>query len=183
MNLGKFYVFEGIDGTGKSSTLKELKEYTKEIWYTQEPYSKVYYEMIKRSNDPWVKAYFFAMDRYEHIRDVIEPELDMGDVVCDRYVYSNYVYQISEGCDYEWLKSMQPDNLIKPDKIFYFVADEVDIIKRMSKRGEIPLTKHQINRLDQLYHLVLFDVPTQVVNTSLFEKDDVVDYVLKGLKI
>ena len=102
---GCFIVFEGLDGSGKSTQVRDLgsklqkKKY--EVITTQEPTNKnVIGSLLKRilynneSVPDEVLALLFAADRAHHTINTIIPGLEEGSIVIsDRYVYSSLAYQ------------------------------------------------------------------------------------------
>lgn len=103
---GKFLVFEGCEGSGKSTQLRMLAEYLEEIGVnfimTREPGGNPISEDIRKiilngKNTAMCdecEALLYAAARIQHLKEVIEPALAAGKlVVCDRYVYSSLAYQ------------------------------------------------------------------------------------------
>lgn len=105
-------VLEGLDGAGKSTQVKLLKEYIqskgKQLRYLHFPRfdAPVYGDLIAKflrgdfgainQVHPQLVALLFAEDRRE-ASTMIREWLDDGDVVLlDRYVYSNIAYQCSK---------------------------------------------------------------------------------------
>lgn len=100
---GNFIVFEGIDGSGKSTVVDNLAQKVDNSIKTQEPsdgyYGKKLRESLKEEDSPddgLGDFFMFMADRYQHIQDVIKPSLQEGKTVfCDRYNDSTLVYQRS----------------------------------------------------------------------------------------
>lgn len=103
---GAFIVFEGGEGTGKSTQAAlladRLRGMAHEVVLTREPGGSPVAEAIRElllsdaldGSDPWCEAMMFAAARADHTAAVIEPALDCGAVVvCDRFVDSSVVYQ------------------------------------------------------------------------------------------
>lgn len=100
---GKFIVFEGCEGVGKSTQLHLLKEYLEKTGqkavFTREPGGTPVGEKIRslllgEEMSAESEALLFAAARCEHIDKVILPALERGElVVCDRYVDSSIAYQ------------------------------------------------------------------------------------------
>ena len=101
-----FITFEGIEGTGKTTQIQNVKEYFeskgKEVFLTLEPGgSRVGQELRKMllhvdNSDltPITELFLYLADRAQHISQVIRPELEAGKVVlCDRFADSTIVYQ------------------------------------------------------------------------------------------
>lgn len=154
---GKFIVIEGLDGTGKTSILKELKKiYNGPAVFTREPggtdcpiAEKIRNLIINNDLDPLTEAYLFAASRANHTQKIKE-WLDSGkDVICDRYVYSSLYYQgvmrklgISNVCEI----NNQAMFDIEPDIVFYLTVSEEERKKRMENRkGLDRLDKESMN--------------------------------------
>ena len=108
----KFFVIEGVDGAGKSTQLKLLRDFFSEKGYecdylhcprTEAPY---FGELIARflrgefgtinEVDPYLVAMLYAGDRKD-ASEMIRNWLNEGKVVLlDRYTYSNIAYQCAK---------------------------------------------------------------------------------------
>ena len=123
---GVFIVFEGIDGSGKSTHIKllaeELRRRELQVLETSEPSRDRIGTFIRRYAErngdrltPETETLLFSADRYEHVKQVIIPALERGVIVIsDRYFYSSIAYQGAAGIDLEWIREMnrfapQPD--------------------------------------------------------------------------
>ena len=115
---GVFIVFEGIDGSGKSTHIKALAEELRGRGYsvltTSEPskdrignFIRNYAERNEGRLTPETEALLFAADRFEHVMTIIEPALKRGRIVIsDRYLYSTIAYQGAGGLDLDWIREM-----------------------------------------------------------------------------
>lgn len=103
---GLFIVFEGADGSGKSTQLRLLAEYLERGGVvpvrTREPGGDAVAEQIRdllldKSNaqmDAVTEALLYAAARASHVRQTLKPALAEGKVVlCDRFLLSSYAYQ------------------------------------------------------------------------------------------
>lgn len=101
---GRFIVFEGLDGSGKTTQLfnlrRKLLDENINCVEEREPSFNIIgiiaREAIKKrySFDANTLALLFAADRAEHIKDDLLPALDSGiSVLCDRFFFSNLAYQ------------------------------------------------------------------------------------------
>lgn len=102
---GAFVVFEGGDGTGKSTQARLLAEWLRsegghEVVLTREPGATpvgVRLREVLLHGDPVAgraEALLFAADRAHHVASVVRPALERGDiVVSDRYIDSSVAYQ------------------------------------------------------------------------------------------
>jgi dTMP kinase len=136
----KLFVIEGVDGAGKSTQIKLLKEYVTEKGYlceylhfprTDAPY---FGELIARflrgefgslnDVDPYLVAMLYAGDRKD-ASDMIRRWLSVNKIVLlDRYTYSNIAYQCAKLHDkksqeslQKWILSLEFDHfsIPKPD--------------------------------------------------------------------
>ncbi|MDO8599861.1 MAG: dTMP kinase, partial [bacterium] len=102
---GKFIVFEGNDGSGKTTHSKRLvdllqKSGVRVIW-TREPGGIKELSPLRSlaldervAVDGLSQLYIFTTDRRLHLLLVVEPNLQAGtDVYCDRFDGSTIVYQ------------------------------------------------------------------------------------------
>ena len=110
-------VLEGLDGAGKSTQVKKLREYLESIFgsleYIHFPRydAPVYGELISRflrgdfgSNEtvhPQLVALLFAEDRHGAAPEMKRVLTSGGTVLLDRYVYSNIAYQCAKLKDAE----------------------------------------------------------------------------------
>ncbi len=117
---GKFIVFEGCEGAGKSTQMRLLSEYLKEKdvahVVTREPGGGEISEAIRKIilNGKFTEmtdeceALLYAAARVQHLADTVEPALRRGDtVLCDRYIFSSYAYQgYGRGLDMRFLRDI-----------------------------------------------------------------------------
>ena len=173
---GKLIVFEGIDGSGKSTQFKLLcqrleKENVqfKKIVFPQ--YSEPSSALIRMylngefGNDPEaVNAYaassFYAVDRYaSYIQKWREYYLGGGIIVTDRYTTSNAVHQGSKLAGskrtafFKWLYEYEFEllKLPKPDLVIYMDVPLEVSLAQMKKREEETHTHGDIHETDTEY--------------------------------
>ena len=144
---GVLIVFEGTDGTGKSTQLQLLSRYLQDKGYpvitTREPTEGQYGQRIRelyvnRSKYTQEEELeLFLADRREHVRELLAPALTQGKVIlCDRYFLSTAAYQGARGFDPEdilKLNHFAPD----PDLALLFQVPLDTGLKRItSGRGD-----------------------------------------------
>jgi dTMP kinase len=148
---GVFIVFEGIDGSGKSTQIKRLatrliKE-KHDVYQTFEPsdgpVGKLVREMLKGKVeiDQRTIASLFAADRTDHLvnkRSGIADKVKNGQtVLCDRYYFSSYAYH-SQYVDMDWVIQSNVINadILRPDLNIFIDVDPDDCFKRLEKRQD-----------------------------------------------
>ena len=151
MELGKFIVFEGIDGSGKSTQLELLAEALKKRGIkcskTLEPtygmVGSVLHDILsgKISADPKVTASLFVADRLDHILnkdDGVLKRIKNGEtVLCDRYYFSSYAYQ-SVDVPREWVISANSlaAETLRPDAVIFVDVSAEVAMERITKNRE-----------------------------------------------
>jgi dTMP kinase len=141
---GWFIVFEGVDGSGKSTQIEllsmKLRDQGVDHVLEREPsdggigrFIRHYAEAGDRYLQPESEALLFTADRFEHSRR-IEQTLEQGiTVVCDRYYHSTLAYQGAAGVDVAWLRDLQKFAL-KPDLVLLLDVDPGRSLMRVSGR-------------------------------------------------
>lgn len=159
---GKFISFEGPDGAGKTSVLRQIKsDLEKElgaenVMYTREPGGNHISEQIRQvlfspentDMDGRTEALLFAAARRQHIVSEIIPGLRAGQVIlCDRYVDSSVAYQGAGrklGEDAIWqINQFAIDGLLPQLTIYLDVESAVGLRRIAEHRAD------QVNRLDK----------------------------------
>ena len=116
---GRFIVFEGIDGAGKTTQINLLAKYLSEqgraVYCTAEPTETVSGGLLRDALSGVSRrtvcemAAMFVFDRINHnvnpVNGIQKMLADGFDVICDRYYYSSLAYQGS-GTDPEWVSNM-----------------------------------------------------------------------------
>ena len=151
MNKGKFIVFEGIDGSGKSTQIKLLTQYLKEkgvnLYTTREPTDSPFGALAHQcmtgriDTDDKTIASVCVADRIDHIfnktNGLLQKINDGVSVISDRYYFSNYAYQ-GAYMPMEWLIEANrfSAEALKPDVTIYIDVDSQTSAKRLLSRGD-----------------------------------------------
>jgi len=106
---GKFIVLDGPDGSGKTTQLREIKEYLEscsvEVVQASDPGGTPIGDKIRKlvkygseGIDVRTEVMLFMASRAQLVAEVIEPALKAGKtVLCDRYISSTCAYQGAGG--------------------------------------------------------------------------------------
>lgn len=179
---GKFIVFEGLDGCGKTTQAKLLKEALSArgiaAEFTVEPTENETGKLIRRILSGEVKATphelaaLFVADRIGHNTRVggIEDMLEQGiNVICDRYYYSSLAYQALDS-EPSWVYSanLSCPYIRRPDLcIFLEAATEVCLDRihmgREASQLEIFENAESLNSIRQRFYKVFEDLPSDAV--------------------
>ena len=148
MNRGRLIVFEGVDGSGKSTQLRLLAEQLRqnEIAHlvTGEPTDGPWGRKIRamaRSGErvtPEEELHWFLEDRREHVATVLRPGIETGQIVLsDRYFLSTVAYQGARGFDPQALLVQSEAECPLPDLALIFEIDPEAGLARVRARGGI----------------------------------------------
>jgi len=149
MILKNFVVFEGIDGAGTSTQIKELSKRpdADRFFFTTEPTDSptgLFLRSMLKGDvklDPRTSAFLFAADRNEHLYGTSGTNCGIQQrceedkiVVSDRYLFSSLTYQ-SVTCG-DKLPRMLNSEFPLPQILFFFEIDPEISLKRVDGRGE-----------------------------------------------
>ena len=149
---GCFVVFEGGEGSGKSTQaaalVNRLKSLAIAVVLTREPGGSPGAEVIRhvilsgaaKPLGPEAEAILFAAARDDHMQNTVKPALERGKwVVCDRFMDSTRVYQGELGnVDKRLLRGLERITVgdFRPDLTFILdVPAEVGLARAAERRG------------------------------------------------
>jgi dTMP kinase len=145
---GRFITLEGVDGSGKSTQCRMLKEYLSaqhiSVMSTRESGGTEIAEemrsiLVYRDLLPMSELLQVMAARYDHIVKKILPAIEAGyTVICDRFIDSTAVYQgleIDGGMEliYSLHKKLMPS--IMPDITFFIDIEPVLAMERVKVRN------------------------------------------------
>lgn len=151
---GTFIVFEGGDGTGKSTQARILEDrirqrLDREVVLTREPGGtdigeKIRSLVLETGNgviDARTEALLYAASRAAHAHQLIAPALERGAVVvCDRYIDSSAAYQGGGrglGEDAVTNLSLWATKNLVPDLTVFLSVDGAHARNRVASRGAL----------------------------------------------
>ena len=195
---GRFYVFEGIDGGGKSTVARMLNDkmmsaFGRETVLTAEPSGSWIGDCVRKANKDdvgdFAEALLFMADRAQHTLEISRAVEEGKIVICDRYFVSTLAYQ---GVTLErlipdpvlWLRAVNAPIIRRPDITFYFLINPETAMKRMKDRDE----KSKFEKLGFLRKVAaiyedmsMSDPSAQIIDASR-PLDDVFAEVLKAVQ-
>jgi dTMP kinase len=143
---GLLIVFEGIDGSGKTTQaralLRRLRRRGSKAVFFREPTRGRWGREIKRlaaradSLTPEEELALFVKDRRENIAKNLGPALAAGRiVVLDRYYFSTIAYQGAKGIDTGRIRRMNEAFAIRPDLVVILDVDAARGLARIAGRA------------------------------------------------
>lgn len=174
---GLLIVFEGIDGTGKSTQIELLRDFLElegyQVTTSREPTNGVYGQRIRelyRNRQTITREEeldLFLADRREHVETLIGPSLEDGRIVlCDRYFLSTAAYQGAAGLD-PWKIIEQNNFAPSPDLAFIIEIEPQESVRRITLlRGDT------LNDFEQLESLIQVDKIFKELTFSYIKRID-----------
>jgi dTMP kinase len=198
---GYFIVFEGIDGSGKSTVARRVSEVLSRempgwVVLTAEPTDSFIGQAVRMANagevDDLAEALLFVADRAEHTRQ-IRKWLDEGKVViCDRYYASTIAYQGallkqrfgSAKKAVEWLKAVNGPAIASPDLTLLLTVRVETAMERLRSRSD--LTKFEdlsyLVDVDMIYRIQCMEGPNYHTLDANRPLDEVLDEALRAIR-
>ena len=179
---GAFIGLEGIDGTGKSTVSRKLKDWLegqgRAVVLTAEPTGDWLGMAVRRANDedldPRTESLLFTADRCEHTKR-IGKWVDEGKmVICDRYWGSTVAYQ---GAALEremgenavpWLMNLNGPVARRPELTVLLTSDPGTSMRRLCGRSELSKFEKEayLGRVQSIYLLLARESGWAVVDSN-----------------
>jgi dTMP kinase len=207
---GFLFVCTGIDGCGKTTAAQNVVERLNDfsVWMK----SNLGYEkpkkaiatreaggsdlgireiILNKQLDAETETFLFLADRCHHVRNVLRPALEQGNiVVCDRYTESTSIYQgIAKGVD-SYLIQMGNEYAtwgLKPRKTFYIQVSVETALERLKDKD-----KDRFENKDMIKKVyTAYEIFTQKSNWVTIDGEqepqkvceDIVSHILDYVKI
>ena len=174
--MGKLIVFEGTDGSGKSTQFRRL---TERLEREQVQFQKLVFPQYDKESSALIRMYlggafgshpqdvnayaastFYAVDRYASYQQVWKPWYEAGGLILsDRYTTSNAVHQASKEPEerraefFRWLYDLEYNRmgLPQPDLVLYLDVPTEFTEQLMRRREQATGTHADIHEQDLEY--------------------------------
>lgn len=160
---GFFLVFEGPEGSGKSTQIRLLAERLRaagcEPLLSREPGGTPAADAIRQvildpklRIDPLSEFLLYSASRAQHVSEVIKPALEAGKLVlCDRFAGASVAYQgYGRGLELDFIHELtaRVTHNLKPDLTILLELEPEIGLKRIAARGN----KDRLERADLSFH-------------------------------
>ena len=157
---GLLVALDGPNGAGKTTLINALKEELEnngyDICITNEPTETdlgKYVRKFAEEHEGISLACLVAGDRYEHLNNIIIPELEKEKIVItDRYILSSLILQEMDGVKTDYILTIN-GNIIKPDLQVAVYADENILHERLNQRNIITRFEKNNQSNVELYYM------------------------------
>lgn len=164
-----FLAFEGLDGSGKSSLMKQLEDYlhNQKVSFikTREPGGTVLGDklrtlILEKSADapqPRTELLLYEASRAQHVDLVIRPALEKKQwVLCDRFTASSIAFQaggrkISEQ-QVEWLNQFATNDLFPHLNILLDLTVEESRLRRLKRVNQVGIAEDRMESEQEAFH-------------------------------
>ena len=197
---GRFWVFEGMDGAGKSTQADLLFDYLKSQernpLHVREPGTTNLGELLRKllldaDREEWhsrSEALLFFSARNELLHRQVLPELEKGrDVICERFTPSTLAYQAHNEEDISFV--LEVHNLVvgralQPDGVFILDCSPETSFERIARGSLDGFEKRglEFQRLVQSgYHKFASQYPeiTHILDSEKFTIEEIYEQLVK----
>lgn len=151
MTRGVFVVFEGLDGSGKTTQARRFSSYLRReghrVTAVEEPGGTPLGERVRGllldkrfQPQPWTELFLYEASRHELVERVIRPALARGEaVVCQRYDYSSVAYQgYGRGLPLEEVEALnaRATGGLRPDLVFWLDVPAEEAFRRLRRPSD-----------------------------------------------
>ena len=164
---------EGLDGSGKTTAWRALRDRYPSAVFTREPTDSWYGEAVLRSvddddADPLAELFLYMADHADHLSRVVRPALADGAlVVSDRYSDSRVAYQAATLDDrladpYEYVRAIHAPVSRPPDATLYLDVDPETAAERSGRTNKFEQVAH-LRAVREGYERLIDDDPERFV--------------------
>ncbi len=193
---GHLFVFEGIDGGGKSTVCMAIADMLKQrgfdVVVLSEPTSESRWgrEIRRRSPSgelsPAEELDLFIRDREWHVKNRILPALADGrTVLMDRYFFATGAYQsVSTGVSWQEILKINRERIGAPEPDIVFILDlpaEVGLDRAVRRKGKANVQFERLERLVRVREAYLAMVRDDAANYVVIDATRPLDSVISAV--
>lgn len=172
---GLFICIEGIDASGKTTHAHRLVENLLhkgfDAVYTTEPtsgeigkYIRTHILQGKERVPSMIEALLFAVDRIEHVENMIKPALQEGKIVIsDRYIYSSLAYQGAAGLDLKWIEEINKFVVLPNLAVYIDIPAEV-VFERLKREKSVMENFQNQRKVREVYLKLVEERKLKLIN-------------------
>jgi len=187
---------EGLDGSGKTTAWRALREADIKATFTREPTDSWYGDAVQRSidddgADPLAELFLYTADHAAHLAGTVRPALATGGaVVSDRYSDSRYAYQgatlagldVLETDPLAFVRSVHEPWTRPPDATLYLDVDPETAAERSGGEDKFERVEH-LEAVHANYERLLEDDPGRFVRIDATRPvEDVIEEVVTTVR-
>ncbi len=182
MSKGKFIAIEGIDGSGKTTIVNELKTIYPDIVTTRMPGGTDFSESIRdtvRNADvsKEVQTLLYSASILDNLLSVVTPKVNRGiNVISDRCFLSTFVYQaIGTIIEKPLLELIKNTQLCKPDLIIFV---DISLDKALERENGIDRkdVTDRYSRMDIDRKKSIYDNYQNIVKSQWSDNSSMIKY-------
>jgi thymidylate kinase len=177
--MNKFIVFEGLDGTGKTTLAKLFADKVGGVYYYTPPKVLENLRAFADNSSPLTKTFYYMLGvaiASEEIKELLKTK----SVVADHWIYCTIAFHsVLLGHDLD-----MPKEILIPDKIVYVTASWDEIKKRLESRE----TKEKyeevsyLEEVDRKYQKLFSNQGNVITIDNTFGNlDNMVDFLVKKI--
>lgn len=173
-----FIVVEGLDGTGKSTMVRNLTNYLNAITMVTPPPIIAHYRKLFNVLPELCRRSYYAYGNYAAVGDVIK-YTNESPVVMDRYWHSTTAYAIAKESYYgteEYLPPRDhpiynwPNDLLQPTAVIFLKTSESYRDERVNIRTDITSEEKEISE-NKMFRQRITEVYRRIGHTKWIEVD------------